>query len=88
MVSVPVRTWLTIFTRLSFMSCMACMRWPVSSCECTSMRCVRSPAATLSAILTASFKGRVMARISQKPISAASNTPASMITIEMVRTVT
>ncbi len=48
-----VRTWPTILTRLSFMSFIACISWPVSSFVLTSMWLVRSPAATVCASFTA-----------------------------------
>ncbi len=86
MVSVPVRTWLTSVRQLAFMFFIACISWPVSFCECTSICCVRSPAATLSASLTASFSGREMARISQRPINAASSTPQTTTATEILRT--
>ena len=48
-VRVPVRTSPTTLARLPFMPLRACMSWPVSSFVVTSMRLVRSPAATASA---------------------------------------
>ena len=62
-VSVPPRTWPTMFTRLEFMSFSACSSWPVSSVVCTSIRLVRSPEATVCATFTAELIGCVMARV-------------------------
>ena len=86
MVSVPVRTWPTMPTRLAFMFFSACRSWPISSFECTSTVCVKSPAATLSARRKASFNEREIVRIIQKPINPASTTPNTMATMEILRT--
>jgi len=81
MVSVPLRTWPTMPTRLSFMVFRACMSWPVSSRLCAVMVLVRSPAATVSATFTASRMGPVIERVIHQakpmPISTAA-TPMMM----------
>ncbi|MNQ57919.1 hypothetical protein D3C85_720900 [compost metagenome] len=63
MVSVPLRTWPTMLTRLEFMSFSARSSWPVSSVVCTSIWLVRSPEATVCATFTAALIGWVMARV-------------------------
>jgi len=88
MASVPVRTWPTMLTRLSFMLRIARINWPVSSALRTSMVCVRSPAATLSATRTASLSGPEIARISRNPIRPASSTPTRITMDAMFRTMT
>ena len=47
----------------SVMVCMASSSWPVSSFESAWMRTVRSPSARLFATPTATFKGRVILRV-------------------------
>ncbi|MDB5793672.1 MAG: hypothetical protein JWR25_51 [Noviherbaspirillum sp.] len=59
-VSVPLLTWDTIRTRLSFIALRACNSCPVSSVVLTSIRLVRSPLATVVAIFNASVTGRVI----------------------------
>ncbi len=72
MVSVPARTAPTVRARLSFMVLRACSSWPVSSRVVTSMRLVRSPAATVLATSSARATGRVIERVIQKAMPAAS----------------
>ncbi len=72
MVSVPTRTVPTVRARLSFMVFRACSSWPVSSRVVTSMRLVRSPAATVLATSSARPSGRVMERVIHQATRAAS----------------
>jgi len=58
-VSVPLRTLLTTLIKLSFISLDASNSYPVSSVAWTSKRPVKSPTATVGAMVT---KGRVIER--------------------------
>ncbi|MNT56936.1 hypothetical protein D3C72_1942740 [compost metagenome] len=60
MLSVPVRTSLTMLSRLVFMSFNACSNCPVSSLALASICAVKSPSATLRAMSTAVRRGRTM----------------------------
>ncbi|MOA24791.1 hypothetical protein D3C78_1454840 [compost metagenome] len=86
MVSVPWRTSPTTRARLAFMSFKACINWPVSSRLLTSMWLLRSPAATVSASLTAWARGRVMLEVSNQahatPNTVAS-TPSTPISVRL-----
>jgi hypothetical protein len=75
MLSLLWRTVPTTLTRLAFMRARACISCAVSSCPRTSMRELRSPDATVSAICTARWIGWMMLR----PISMLS---ANRITAE------
>ncbi len=71
-VSVPPRTSPTIFTKLSLMSLRACSSWPVSSLLSTTIDCVKSPAATAFANVTAVLIGFVIDFV----MNQATSTPA------------
>ncbi|MNT01943.1 hypothetical protein D3C72_1364300 [compost metagenome] len=64
MLSVPLRTWLTMPTRLLFILPRAVSSAPVSSFAVVATVCVRSPAATVSASASAWRSGRVMPVVS------------------------
>lgn len=57
--SVPLRTWVTMRMRFSFMSFKASISWPVSSFDTTLILVVKSPEEKVRAILIALFKWRV-----------------------------
>ncbi len=85
MVSVPERTRPTMSCRLPFMDLSAASSWPVSSRLLASMREVRSPAATVSAMLTAWFSGRVMLRVSSQASAAPSTISSAPSISSMLR---
>ncbi len=86
MVSVPTRTVPTVRARLSFMLLRACSSWPASSRVVTSMRLVRSPAATVLATSSARSKGRVIERVIDHATTAA-RASASAPTIDISQVV-
>ena len=81
-VSVPLRTSLTIFVRLSFILFNARNNCPVSSFLAQSIVAVRSPSATLSATETASLRGREMILDSHVAVTMA--TPIQEVSIKRI----
>ena len=57
---------------------------PVSSFDVGTMSWVRSPSATASAISTARFNGRVMARTSHRPTAALNSSATAMPIMQAV----
>ncbi|MNL52948.1 hypothetical protein D3C87_1761600 [compost metagenome] len=85
--STPRRTVVTVRDRLSCMRFTAAINWPISLCDFTSTRLVRSPAAILSKCWPASTSGRTTRRpnkMRQKIISS-NATPTATATATMAR---